>query len=281
MKIPKYWIRREGDVNKPDGTALRLFAWGWSDTGVDDAETRARERFRSLEQRVTQGLDLPHKYAYGSRPVREQVLQEIAGADGQTDALLTRNSYGAVVLNAARAMFVDVDAPPAAPSGGFGFGRLFGGGPKPQQDSQLDRLRETLRSGWGTFRVYRTAGGFRLLATDRLFTPGSSDSEAVMRQVGADPAFVQLCRIQESFRARLTPKPWRIGHQAPPSDFPRDAGQQAAFEEWLQKYERAAESKATCQFVETIGAGSTHADLAAIVRLHDDQARATSGLPLA
>ena len=187
------------------------------------------------------------------------------------------------MLNAAQSMFVDVDAAgQASGSSGFSLKSLFGGGSKPA-DAQLDRLREVLRSsGGGCFRVYRTAAGYRLLATDRLYTPGSGDSEALMRQVGADPAFIQLCRIQDSFRARLTPKPWRIGKPAPPGDFPRKDGElQRAFEQWLLEYDRAAGSKATCQFVETIGGGSIHPDLAHIVQLHDDRTKATSSLPLA
>lgn len=283
MKIPKFWIRREGDVPHPDGRQLHLFAWGWSETSASDAEARAAERFRSLEQRVSSGLDLPRGYAYGDRPVREQIIEEIAGPDGQPDALLTRNSYGSVVLNAARSMFVDVDAA-AAPSGGGGLLKsLFGGGGSKPSDAQLDRLRDVLRSsGAGSVRVYRTAAGYRLLATDRVYTPGSSESEALMRQVGADPAFIQLCRIQDSFRARLTPKPWRIGKAAPPGGFPReDAELQREFERWLQEYDRAAGAKATCQFVETIGSGTIHPDIAHIVQLHDDRTRATSSLPLA
>jgi len=285
MKIPRFWIRREGDVSTPDGRELRLFAWGWSETSPSDAESRAAERFRSLQQRVSQGLDLPRGYAYGDRPVREQIVEEIAGPDGQQDALLTRNSYGSLVLNAARSMFVDVDAPPAPPAAsGFSLKSLFGGGSgaQPAAAAQLDKLRGVLGSASGSFRVYRTAAGYRLLATDRVYTPGSSESESLMRQVGADPAFIQLCRIQESFRARLTPKPWRVGKPAPPGDFPReDARLQRAFDQWQQDYERAAASKATCQFVETIGSGAIHPDIAHIVQLHDDRTRATSSLPLA
>jgi len=261
LKIPKYWMRREGDIQRPDGRPLRLFAWGWSDTSAREAEGRAGDRFRSLQQRVTQGLELPRGYGYGSRPVREQILEEISGPGDRPDAILTRNSYGSVVLNAARAMFVDVDA----------------------QDAALDRLRDALRgSGGATFRVYRTAAGFRLLATDRVFAPASSDAESVMRATGADPAFVQLCRVQESFRARLTPKPWRVGEKPPPGQFPRDGrDQEAAFNAWLERYERAAASKATCRFVETVGSGWLHPDIAPIVRLHDERTKAESGLPLA
>ena len=69
---------------------------------------------------------------------------------------------------------------------------------------------------------------------------------------------------------------------APPGDFPReDAELQRAFDRWLQEYDRAAGAKATCQFVETIGNGTIHADVAHIVQLHDERTRATSSLPLA
>jgi hypothetical protein len=280
MKIPKYWIRREGDVQHQDGRTLHLFAWGWSDTSQSDAASRAGERFHSLEQRVSQGLDLPSRYAYGDRPMREEILVEIAGPEGRPDALLTRNSYGSVVLNAARTMFVDIDSGPAGSR--FRLKTLFGGGLKPA-DWQLDPVRDVLRSSaGGSFRAYRTAAGYRLLATERLYAPGSSESEALMRQVGADPAFITLCRIQDSFRARLTPKPWRVGQPAPPGDFPREnAALERDFEQWLQNYDRAASSKATCQFVETIGNGTIHSDIAHIVQLHDERTRATSGLPLA
>jgi len=263
MRIPKFWRRFEGDVEKPDGGALHVFAWGWSESSAGEADAHARERFQSMQQRVSSGLDLPKGYGYGSRPVREQILREMTGAGGSVDALLTRNTYGSVVLNAARAMFIDVDAAGAAARA-------------------LDQVRGALpAAGLGSVRLYRTAGGFRLLATDRTFTPGSSEAEAAMRAVGADPQFVQLCKVQDSFRARLTPKPWRVGHPAPPGDFPRDAHVQRAFDEWLQKYDRAAASKATCQFVETIGGDSVDPDVAPILALHDDQTKATTGLPLA
>jgi hypothetical protein len=292
MKIPNYWIRHEGEVQRPDGQSLQLFAWGWSESSTAEAEAKARERFQSLEQRVREGLELPRGYAYGDRPVREQIVDRITGADGQLDALLTRNSYGAIVLNTSRAMFVDVDvegdAGPSQPPPDLGFiGRLFGmSAPAPAaagagDDARLATLRSTLRSTRGSFRVYRTAAGYRLLAIDRPFTPASRDSESVMRAVGADPAFIQLCRIQESFRARLTPKPWRMDQTVPPGQFPRDASDEPAFTDWVRQYDRASESKATCRFVETVGSTAIDPLIAPIVQLHDARTKATSGLPLA
>jgi hypothetical protein len=276
MKIPRFWQRFEADVWKPGGGKMRVFTWGWSESSEREAESRARERFQSLERRVSQGLELPKGYGYGSRPVREQILREIPGSGRDLDAILTRNSYGSVVLNAARAMFIDVDAPP--PRSGP-LGRLFRGRP---DDAALEQVRQAVAAaGIGSVRLYRTAAGFRLLAIERAFAPASADAESAMRAVGADPSFVQLCKVQDSFRARLTPKPWRVGQAAPPGDFPRDDRLRVAFDDWLQKYEHASASRATCRFIETIGHGWVSRDVAPILELHDEQTKASSDLPLA
>jgi hypothetical protein len=279
MKIPKYWSKSEGTVEKPDGEPLSLMAWGWSEDSVAAAAAHAKQRFGSLVDRVRQGLELPRGYAYGSRPLREQILEELHGSDGALRGLLTRNSYGSVVLNAAQAMFVDVDLPEGALEEKKGwFGSKSGG-----EAAALDGLRGRLQqSASGGFRVYRTAAGFRLLATDRLYAPASGDAERVMRAVGADPAFVQLCKVQDSFRARLTPKPWRCGVRVPPASYPCDSpAAERAYAEWLRRYEAAIASKATCAFVEGAGPGRTEPEARAIVAEHDRVCRVEESLPLA
>ena len=52
-------------------------------------------------------------------------MQEIKNGSGEAAAVITRNSYGCLVLNTVRAMFVDIDLPEPKPSGGL-FKRLFG-----------------------------------------------------------------------------------------------------------------------------------------------------------
>lgn len=102
-----------------------------------------------------------------------------------------------------------------------------------------------------------------------------------MESVGADPAFVRLCRLQESFRARLTPKPWRCGHHPPFDRHPREGKAQERFAKWLGRYETACHSVATCRFVEAIGPGRIEAEVEAVLRVHDETTKAASGLPLA
>jgi hypothetical protein len=98
---------------------------------------------------------------------------------------------------------------------------------------------------------------------------------------GADPDFAKLCHVQASFRARLTPKPWRAGVPAPPGQHPRDPVDQQEFGAWLLKYETACRTHATCRFVEAIGSAPPDADVRAIVDEHDRGTKAMETLPLA
>ena len=282
MNIPLYWVRATAQVPGPSGRRFDLTAWGWSSAGRAEAEQKAHERLASLAQRVQQGLDFPRGYGYGGdRPLREEILREVRDRDGEITGIVTRNSYGSLVLNTRDAMFVDVDLP-KPPAVGI-LARLLGRAkPAENEAESLGKLRTTLESLRGSFRVYRTAAGWRVLATDRDYDSKSSEAQAAMREMGADPAFLQLCRVQESFRARLTPKPWRCGGAPPPGQHPReDENSIASFARWLETYDRACKSKATCRFMESVGANRVAANLSPIVDLHDSLTRATTDLPLA
>jgi hypothetical protein len=103
-----------------------------------------------------------------------------------------------------------------------------------------------------------------------------------MSAVGADDAFVRLCSSQQTFRARLTPKPWRCGGTRPPNDFPRvTAADQDDFAVWLRQYERLCEDRATCQFLGQVGPAEMHERVAPIVEFHDRQTKAFTTLALA
>jgi hypothetical protein len=139
-----------------------------------------------------------------------------------------------------------------------------------------------VRTVLGTsFRIYRTAAGFRLLATDLLLDPASAQAQELLAAFSADPFFVKLCKLQGSFRARLTPKPWRCGCALPPGSFPREPSSQIAFAKWLQKYEAAIRSRATCELIETQGPARTLAEASEIVSEHDRTCRVGEAAPLA
>jgi hypothetical protein len=254
--------------------------WGWGD---DEASARqgAAERLGRVLERLKRGERFPERYAYGNRPLREEILRIVTGDGEQPAAILTRNVYGAQVLNASRLLFLDVDTGDAAGGLGRRLGRWFGRAPA--EDEPLATLRAALqRSGLTTFRIYRTASGFRVMAVDRAFDPSRPDVQELMKQTGTDPAFAQLCLAQRSFRARLTPKPWRCGLPVPPGQHPReDPATQARFVAWLAKYERTADGFAACRYLETVGNGVASGDLRTLQELHDRATKCDGTLPLA
>ncbi|HEV8675259.1 MAG TPA: hypothetical protein VGX21_14515 [Methylomirabilota bacterium] len=111
---------------------------------------------------------------------------------------------------------------------------------------------------------------------------GDVGREAVLERFGADPLYVRLCRLQQSFRARLTPKPWRCGLAAPPATFPFDTPRaESRFRAWEASYASTAARYATCRYLATVGGDRMAPGLEDLVRYHDQETRATSDLPLA
>lgn len=96
------------------------------------------------------------------------------------------------------------------------------------------------------------------------------------------PSIAASVVSKKSFRARLTPKPWRCGVRKPPHRFPfADARQAAAMEKWLATYQRAATAHAVCLHLTEVGTAPTAAALAPILAEHDRLTRLDAALPLA
>jgi hypothetical protein len=134
-------------------------------------------------------------------------------------------------------------------------------------------------------RLYRTPAGLRLLVTHRPFEPNDPAVREFFDAVGTDPLYVRMCRNQQCFRARVSPKPWRIGietHMKPrPGVWPVRPERLPERRAWIEAYEAAAEEFAACEFVEALGSGIVHPQVAPVVTLHDELSRAGAGLPIA
>jgi hypothetical protein len=250
--------------------------WKWSDASVEEARRLADARALELGRMMAEGRPLNH-YMYGEQPLREEAIRIVQ----PEMAVITRNLYGALVLNAARAMFIDVDFGEAK---GPGFmGRLFGKSSYSSEEVALGRVLE-----WSSrhrdlgLRVYRTCAGLRCLVTNCPFDPASATALDLLREIGSDPLYVRLCQAQGCFRARLTPKPWRCGGYMPPGRFPRTNQQeQARFQEWLTDYERRSAGYGVCRFAEHLGPTDIHPELQWILKAHDEVACGSPGGTLA
>lgn len=281
MRVARFWARAQVE----EGGYARG-AWGGSDVSLEDAQAIAEKRARAMVAQVLAADDPGlHHYEYQRHDMPEPIVQEMLDAAGERIGAITINRYGANVLNTARLVFVDVDLP--QPQGGGGLlGKLFGrkAAPTDPADEAIERLRAwTRQSTSHGARVYRTAAGLRYLLTHPSMTPDGDDTGRLMQQLGADPLYARLCQAQGSFRARLSPKPWRIGVRGTPKlNFEKLADAGEDIKTWLRTYERACGGYAVCELIDEVGnTRPPDDDTARLISLHDDTAGVGSGRPLA
>lgn len=277
MNFPQFWAR---------GSSGDFLVWRWSVSSHAEAQSLANQAAQQLSERFQHG-DFPPQHGgyYPDRPFREQMLQEIKDAAGNTAAVITRNSYGCQVLNTARVMFVDIDLPEPKPAGFFHklFGKPAAAPPVKTYDAALANIEDWTRrrSDWG-WRIYRTRAGLRLLATHDLIEADSVATKEIFEALGTDPLYQKLCLSQKCFRARLTPKPWRCGVHSKPDRWPwPDEKREKRFQKWETLYQSYAFNWATCELVRHIGNTSVHPEIQPIVQLHDQATKAESKMKLA
>lgn len=285
MKIPKYWARSVQAVQQPDDEQpYRLVIWQWSDSSREEAQRKADDRVREVAEKIRAGARL-NRYGYGERPLREELTQGVTNNAGNEVAVLTRNLYGALVLNAANAMFIDIDfsGKGSAGSTGGGFQWGFGKRAPSQEDQHVERL-----TTWASrypdlgIRIYRTFGGLRCLIINETFDPSRSETLDILRSCESDPLYVRLCQAQDCFRARLTPKPWRCNMDTPPSRYPwENTDLENQYRLWERRYAQASQAYSVCQLVRQLGRQEIHPDVAPILALHDRLAGVGDQRPLA
>ena len=130
-------------------------------------------------------------------------------------------------------------------------------------------------------RVYRTAAGLRVIVTGVAASPGSDRARALLTELGSDPLYVELCATHDSYRARLTPKPFRVGARALPVPWPfADDSARGRYEEWVSQYDGRSSGHAVCRLVSVSGP-EPGPDESRLVGLHDTRCRVGERLPLA
>ena len=237
MQVRRYWAKVLVELDEDGEPTTRAF-WGGSDESEADAHARAKAI--AAEHQGVWELPGDHGgwddgYYGGTSVVPEPIADEWFDDAGERAAAITINRFGAQVLNTAWLPFVDVDfhideAWRQTPflrafnpwlrkrsQGGFFGGLLsrFRGGPKATDEDKLEFAIEHL-ARWQAedpsrgVRVYRTAGGLRYLLTDPQMDPAGAAFRELGGRLLSDPLYLKLCEKQESFRARLSPKPWRM-----------------------------------------------------------------------
>ena len=272
MKIPPFWYRSECRIN--DKTyRLRGVSWVSEAEALAHWQTKAQlmQEFlatgcnaAALERmrRRWRVLDAVEEGEYAVL-MPEPVVQQLNAAN-----IITRNRYGAAVLNSTELCFIDVDHIPPPPLAWLL--RLLGKNTEPEA-----RLLQSLRSlvSGGVLqgaRVYRTSRGWRILALDSSLSPASARMQSIFETLHADALYAHLCARQQCWRARLTPKPSKVGMPRYPRPMCSAEASSPAVLEWIERYRAASEQAAVCRLVETVGSVPAHP----IIALHDEWTRA-------
>lgn len=303
MRILKHWARETVSVTPPgERHPFDVEVCGGSERDLDDARNQALAVAERVRAAISSGRP-PQRYLYSDRPLREEILEELT-VQGDLAAVVTRNSYGSRILNTAGAMFIDIDmeghrdimtgksgknhpwftVSPKEPPPGFWnkIKDIFADDSSERREeafqSALVRIQEeTARHSGLGIRVYRTYGGYRCLVTNRTFDPRDSQSRRLLERFQSDALYIKLCEVQQCYRARLTPKYWRMNGTPPPARFPfRNHKEEERYRRWQQRYEQGISSYTTCTFVGSFGSSSIEESVQPIVELHDRIACTTS-----
>jgi len=205
--------------------------------------------------------------------IREEILRII-----DDHLSITRNRYGASILNTENMMILDIDKP-----------RMIIGDLFKRKNAQLAKVRifNTVRKLAATpkykeysFRLYETYQGSRVIVLGKDFDPRDRETKRMMDEFNCDPLYTFLCIRQGCYRARLTPKPYRMKMRGYKVKFPRE-GDDSEFQQWLSQYElnsRNFNDFNAGRFIEQIGMNHCLSD---VIRLHDEMTGINFRQPLA
>lgn len=283
MKIAPHWVRRKEEIA---GMLFRVRAYSFSSS--HEAQERMEKKLRLLHDFFGTGKrhsqqDIEN-FRLSIRRLDEHQDQEeyavvtteeiVRTLDEQN--IITRNRYGAEVLNSVNTCFLDVDE--RKPS--F-FQKLLGliGKAKDMQEILTERVRELCRRDPSMgVRLYRTSHGWRLIVAAEGLSPSSPRMNELCKILSVDPMYERLCARQDCWRARLSPKPHRLGmpyrYPTPQTSWEKTE----KLEDWLKIYAQKSSSRAVCRLIECMGVPTE----TPVVRLHDEATKALKlDIPLA
>ncbi len=266
MRLYRHWVKEAATITV-DGGPLEINCYGHSNESIRAAREDAREQAVVIQQKIEKCREPPDDYEVA---IREEIIEEIDARN-----VVSRNRYGALVLNSETVVFIDIDEPRI----GF-WKRLFGDKTLTKKQQMLEMIeQQASHSAYKKlgFRVYETHSGMRLIVTGRKFAAGSDVSRKLLRAFNSDPLYALLCVRQQCYRVRLTPKPHRMQLRAHRVHYPRTDEEQRAVERWIEGYEEASKNFATCLFIKALGRQSR----GEIIDYHDRMSGAHTSMKLA
>ncbi len=252
MKLNKYWVKEEYQitVNKQRET---IHVWGGSNSSESDARENARIKAEKIQTKINSGsLDEAYEVA-----IREHIVTEINSSN-----VVTVCRYGAQVLNTEQYTILDLDDYPVD------FFDIFRGLSKMSKKERIvhkfkQKLKKRPQLG-DDFRIYETAKGIRVIGK-KYVSPQDKKYRSLMRFFYVDWIYIEMSRKQNCYRARLTPKPYRMRGKTFRVTSPLIC-ETPEYKEWSTEYQQRSQNFSVVRLIETIGSNFS---MDPVIRLHD------------
>ncbi|MCL2105120.1 MAG: hypothetical protein FWH21_08750 [Kiritimatiellaeota bacterium] len=263
MKCYTFWVRETRTIFIGNEQQSIMLVAG-SNVSKEDASLNAKRIAQSLEERINNPRRARESY--------EVVIKEKIDQDIDPRNIITINRYGARVLNTTEYTILDIDRPPSS------FLDLFRAKKDPKEKI-VARFKACVarHPELGTsFRIYETCAGIRIIGKT-YFDPQTRNFENVMRSLSVDPLYRILSRKQNCYRARLTPKPYRMKAETIRIKTPLDC-ETEAYDAWRKKYAETSQGYSVVRLKETLGSDFGGDP---VIALHDTVTRMRANDPLA
>lgn len=113
---------------------------------------------------------------------------------------ISRNGYGALIYNTKNILIADVDISYLQEDSHLKY-----------KDNYIKYFKGLESSRKEGLILYETHSGFRVVMVDRIADPTSEYSRELLGLLLSDKVYSACCETQKCYRARLTPKPFRVG----------------------------------------------------------------------
>ncbi|SMF46665.1 hypothetical protein SAMN02745866_02986 [Alteromonadaceae bacterium Bs31] len=264
MKYFQYWIEDKHSI-RIDGQLKEIKLLVGSNSSIDDAKHEALLRAKEIEARISKRRP-KGEYEAGVR----EFVSEILDASN----IVTVCRYGASILNTDQYTVLDLDD--YAKSIWDVFKPLKGLSKKERIIFKFEEFLSKNPEIGSDFRIYETANGIRVIGKKYL-DPTDRKYSRLMSKLNVDWLYLILSRKQQCYRARLTPKPYRLGIKTIKVHTPLVCKTQA-YKNWSIMYDDAALNYTVAKYVKSIGRDFSFEKA---VRFHDLQCKSSEELKLA
>ncbi|PCJ16779.1 MAG: hypothetical protein COB04_10065 [Gammaproteobacteria bacterium] len=231
------------------------------DSAVRDAAVHAKK----IEQRISEG-ESKEDYEVA---IKEHVAEIIDESN-----IITICRYGAKVLNTTQYTILDLDDYPVSFFDWFkSLGKLT---KKERIVYKFERNIKRYPMLGNDFRIYETTKGVRVIGK-KYIQPSGKKYSSIMRKLNVDRIYIQLSKKQNCYRARITPKPYRMKINTIKVKSPLDC-EREPYLSWAKDYDARAERFTVVKLLKSIGQDFSHEP---VIKIHDQIANASKSGRLA